>query len=386
MIKGSLQATLRSASIIFGITAIFIEFTSYAVLKIGIVKDVFRSNGVVNPDHLRFQGYDWRNEKEEWGAWHIPNSTARHVRSCFDVNYKANNAGARDNVEYDSSLPKNSILLLGDSFAEGYGVSHGETLAEKLKEITGRKVLNFGTSNNFGPVQYYLVYQKLAKQYPHSSMVILFLPSNDFVDNDPSLIDLYKDRHRPYFRQTGSSKFEYFHPTNSVKRERFLSNANPYPQEDILRERIRYWLTYSNTVRLMRSVRIIKSNPAREGGWFRATPIQAKASMFYLSKLISEAKSSGVSDIVIFAIPSQADIDFKRKTNSDPNSQGWVKSLEQLSDTDRSLTFVSGFDLLPKDVSRQKSLFLKCDGHWSANGNKWSADIIAKYLNKPSQY
>ena len=37
---------------------------------------------------------------------------------------------------------------------------------------------------NFGSTQYWLTYQKLAKRFDHDAILIGFLPSNDFIEDD----------------------------------------------------------------------------------------------------------------------------------------------------------------------------------------------------------
>jgi hypothetical protein len=64
--------------------------------------------------------YDWYTEVDAWGAWHLPNATARHADRCFDVKVASNSYGARDRER--SLSGKNRILVVGDSFVEGWGV------------------------------------------------------------------------------------------------------------------------------------------------------------------------------------------------------------------------------------------------------------------------
>ena len=42
-------------------------------------------------------GVEWRDEKNIWGAWHKINFQQNHQSDCYDVIYKSNNIGARDN-------------------------------------------------------------------------------------------------------------------------------------------------------------------------------------------------------------------------------------------------------------------------------------------------
>ena len=145
------------------------------------------------------------NEKEIWGAWHEKNFQVRHVKECFDVEYKTNEVGARDDpfIKLDE---ENNIILLGDSFAEGYGIEKENMFEAKIEKLTDKTVLNFSSSKDFGLIQYILIYENLAKKYDHNSIIISFLPNNDFKDNDyfyykENKLDFLnkKQRHRPYF-------------------------------------------------------------------------------------------------------------------------------------------------------------------------------------------
>ena len=42
-----------------------------------------------------------------------------HSSACFKTNYQSNNLGARDKKDYNKDMPKDSLLLIGDSFAMG---------------------------------------------------------------------------------------------------------------------------------------------------------------------------------------------------------------------------------------------------------------------------
>ena len=80
-----------------------------------------------DPDYVYSLGNNWRTEVELWGSWHKKNFSDKHSSKCFNVTYKSNNIGSRDNFDYDIDSNFNSIILLGDSFAEGYAVNFQNT-------------------------------------------------------------------------------------------------------------------------------------------------------------------------------------------------------------------------------------------------------------------
>ena len=167
---------------LFFIIIFLIELISFSILKFNLleishVPKIYLSNKIVPND-------EWWTEEKKWGAWHKVNSSTLQKRSCFDVKYSSNEVGARDSSFKSNS--DNDIILLGDSFAEGYGVNYEDTSQKHIEKLNNTNVLNFGVSQNFGPVQYWLIYDEYAKKFNHSTVIIYFLPDNDFGENDYS--------------------------------------------------------------------------------------------------------------------------------------------------------------------------------------------------------
>src|SRR5215472_12688294 len=63
----------------------------------------------------------WQDVNPDFGVWHPANARFRHERSCFDLAYTSNAFGMRDRA---ATLPASSprVVVLGDSFVEGWGV------------------------------------------------------------------------------------------------------------------------------------------------------------------------------------------------------------------------------------------------------------------------
>ena len=157
---------------------------------------------------------EWWTEENSWGSWHVNNSKTRQIRSCYNAIYESNEIGARDDTFSSNNI--NDIILIGDSFAEGYGVNQINTSQKFIENITNQNVLNFGVSNNFGIVQYYLIYKNFAKKYKHNKLIIYFLPSNDFGENDFTNWKGSK-RYRPYYKKITNNNYEIFIPTYAIK-------------------------------------------------------------------------------------------------------------------------------------------------------------------------
>ena len=164
------------------ITFLFLfEIFSFALSKFNLL--IFNDTPIVYLKDQKNIIDNYWTEKEIWGAWHEKNFQTSHKKKCFDVIYKTNEVGARD-TSFKDLKKENNIILLGDSFAEGYGVNKNQMFEKKIEEVLNRDLLNFSSSKDFGLIQYFIIYEKLASNYSHDTIIVSFLPNNDFKDNE----------------------------------------------------------------------------------------------------------------------------------------------------------------------------------------------------------
>jgi hypothetical protein len=328
---------------------------------------------------------NWLTENNLWGAWHKKNAIAQHNGQCFKSEYRSNSIGARDD-EFMLNEQKNFILL-GDSFAEGYGVNFEETSQKIIENQTNLNVLNFGASGNLGPLQYWLLYKELAKKYPHDGLIIYFLPSNDFNDNDYDYWNFTgqtfnsgkksgAERYRPYYSIQGD-EYAYFIPSNAIKKESWEDRGG------LITKFIIENLWLGNTLRtlktiILRQFLINKINSTSTStsiysGYFDATHDQQKAAVYFLKKIIEDSPAS-----LIFIISIPILEDFNRAEHN-PNHKNlfWVKALKNLKVKNKKIKFI---DLLSYKPNSAKDLFFACDNHWNSKGNSWAGEIISSEI------
>lgn len=113
----------------------------------------------------------------------VPNSSCRFKTKEWDVNFQVNSLGMRDQ-EYSRAKPSGvyRILLLGDSFAEGYGVKQAQTYQAILETKLGDRfeVLNAGVQS-YSPHLEYLYLQEFGLDLD-PDLVLLNLDLTDFSD------------------------------------------------------------------------------------------------------------------------------------------------------------------------------------------------------------
>ncbi len=117
----------------------------------------------------------------------VPNKTCRFKTSEWNVVYHINSMGLRDR-EYSYQKPPAAyrILILGDSFAEGYGVDEPLTYQNQLEEMLNQpsnqlyEVINAGVQS-YSPTLEDIYLQKYSVAL-NPDLVILHLDITDFSD------------------------------------------------------------------------------------------------------------------------------------------------------------------------------------------------------------
>ncbi len=310
----------------------------------------------------------WGDINPYFGVWHPPYSSYHHLKSCFDVTYKSNSYGARDKERSkESKLPR--VLVVGDSFVEGYGLQEPARFSDILEKQTGIEHLNFATSGHFGPTQYYLLYKHLAKEFSHDMVIVMILPFNDFFDDDPEFgKKVHFNRYRPYWvGEYPNYQLEYYR--DQIEWEKFEA----WQQFKKILKNFSY--TYNAVERLfeVKRLRAAMTEIPHFSGYYDYTDSQWNRMKFSLEKIVDEAKGKKV---VFVSIPVPQDYEDPKKHNS--SIAGPLKSFAD----SQGVLYV---DLLDESLKRKmdwKAMFLACDNHWSEAGNRAAAEIVLEEIQK----
>jgi hypothetical protein len=358
------------------VSLVSLELFSFAATRANLLlfndyPEIYRS---------RFSGHKWRTMKDPWGSWHKPNAADRHQSTCFDVRYASNAIGARDTAfEHAKTDGKTRYVLIGDSFAEGYGVNFDDMAQTQLEKLTGVDIYNFGSDGFFGPVQYYLVYKDLAKQFEHEGVILFFLPANDFTDNDYTYWKNDPPWYRPYYRKLGDGRYDIFYPEEAVPTDQYEEIDGHSFKQLLIQNLTRYTFT-ANTVRTIKY--LFSSNPLDKfgySGYFDATQEQQQAALYFVEKLVQEAAPRRVTVLVI---PNREDMNRIRSGKSYKDQYWFNKLRSMMASADMELIDMA--DHMPDDYA---SLFLPCDNHWNALGNLAAAKLIeAQYRRSISRH
>lgn len=316
----------------------------------------------------------------DFGVWHPAYATYRHQTRCFDVLYQANSYGARD-IERSRSVSEKRVIMLGDSFVEGYGIADEERMSNRLEKSTGIPHLNFGTSGNFGSTQYYLLYKTLAQQFSHNVVIVAILPANDFMEDNPTVGSSFNKRYRPYW-QGEYPNYKLVYHIDTLEDSFFRPHSTvTETKTDVWFESIKTFLrhfsyTYNTFLQIFHVTQDVAETSVDYtiySGYYDYEETELNRLKYSLEHLTALANNK---TIVILTLPIKQDFARYQPDEKPPLS----KALEQFSQKHH----IYYIDLLPfmyDNTDDWHNYFLRCDSHWNGYGNEIAAHYLEQQLN-----
>ena len=300
--------------------------------------------------------HDWIENDEDGITWHKKNYKTRHVSRCFNVEYQTNNIGARDYNDYSVSSPNKSIMLIGDSFAEGPGVDIDKIFAKLVEKNTSKQVLNFGNSGT-EPKTQLIRYIKYSKKYNFDELVYFFLPQNDYSVSEENL------------KKTKSTEL-------TTDKRKYLPNINV----GIIKYKINNFLaryTYSyNFIRSVVFILDINLNYGYENlSYFYKDKQNIDYTFEYLENIIN---NKDVKSYIVI-IPTIYDINNFQKNKTNYKNFYWYKKIIEISERNNSI-LIDLMDFI--DFKKKPFYFHSCDGHWSEYGNNFAAKVFLDHYKQ----
>jgi len=360
------------------------------------------------------------------GWRHVAGRTTAFSNPEYAITESFNSRGVRG-PEYSLEKPSDEyrIVVLGDSFTEGYTVEFEELFSEVLKrrlsEQTGRRieVINMGVGG-YSTDQELLLYQTEGRQY-HPDLTVLMFHDNDPWFNRQARYGPWRRGYKPLFRL----ERETLHLTNTpVPPPSPPATPRPAdatsPTETPLRDRLKGALSeHSEFYRWIR--RRIKNTASvhdlaialdlagppdtkeetsirvpKEFGVYRreyAPEIRAawEVTEALLAKLKQETHADG-SKLLVFHVPAQATVHLEKweqmKKNYGMAEDEW--SIERISWELReilerlNIEFIDPIERMrrsAKALARHgERLYFENDGHWNTNGHHVVGEMLATYI------
>ena len=330
------------------ISTLFALFLSEIALRLMGLNPLY-----VSPERDRFWKYDpllgWAHQPGQEGIFETPQ---------FRTMVRINENGLRDRPHsYERQDDIERILVLGDSFAWGYGVEESERFSQLLEGSLGVEVINAGVSG-YSTDQELLWYKNEGIKY-ETDLVILVLAGNDVGDNDRQLVNTI-----------------YYKPKFVIEEGQLIPTGYPVPKTSpqgrvvyslSQRSSLAYFLVqrYFDLLSLYRKIRV---NSDQESS--PVSGISAKSEPFKLTiALIDEMRDIAESRKAKFMI-----VTTDRWWNS-PSRETYEDFINALR-TEGFL--VLDVESMPGFSSEE--MLIPNDGHWNQSGHEFVAEKIKAHI------
>ncbi len=298
----------------------------------------------------------WQGHHPKFGVWHAPNSETQQTSRCFDVAYRTNSVGARD-VERQRRSERPRVVVLGDSYLEGWGVAETERLSNLLEAATGLEHLNFAMAH-FGTYQQYLVYRDLAKPFDHDAILLGLVPATDLMDIDfdaAQELGWYEYRYRPYL-------------VGELTDLRHLEHREP-----VWRRVLRQQSYVFNALRVVLRNRSLRSGAPAPSLLYTFSARQLLLLEAILERLVDAAQGRRIA---LLLIPSRADYKrYSQNAAADPLSAR-LRALAERHD----IRIVNLLPIMAGDLRRAQGFSHGCDPHWNGLANRVAFEHVTRAL------
>lgn len=350
------------------------------------------------------------------GWKHKANIESMFSTSEFSTRLRFNSRGIRGpEYSYDKGKDEFRILILGDSFAEGYAVNFNELFSEVIKDRLENRGIRCGVINagvgGYSTDQELLFFQNEMKKYKPDLTVLMFCANDVWYNNQGK----YWRGYKPYFVIDDGKLLLKNVPVPVPDNIQNVKDAKRHKTESILM-RSRKWLSrhsylYRFIVERIKNVgwlyeAAIKLNlvGSPKGGVLISDEFRvfekrydnavsrAWAVTEALIAELSKETASINSKLLVFYIPSSANIyvkkweDTKKKYNI--STEFW--SADRVGIELGIICKKNNIDLIdPTEPLRIKSnelkkdnkgLYYVKDGHWNVNGNKFVGELLAEVV------
>ena len=303
----------------------------------------------VSPERDRFWKYDsrlgWAHEPGQEGIFETPQ---------FRTHVRINDKGLRDRPHsYERQNDTERILVLGDSFAWGYGVEESERFSQLLEKSMDVEVINAGVSG-YSTDQELLWHKNEGIKY-ETDLVILVVTGNDVGDNDQELVSTI-----------------YYKPRFVLEDGQLVLRGSPVPKTSpqgrfVYSLSQRSALTYFLVQRYFDALSLygkLRTNPDHTIS--SASTMSAPTAPFKLTiALINEMRELAESRKAKFMIVTT---DHWWNSRSSENYEDFINALRSENFLVLDVESMPGFD--------SEEMLIPDDGHWSQAGHKFVAEKI----------
>ena len=341
----------------------------------------------------------------ELGWDHIALASGRMITPEFDVEVSINSNGLRDREnELQRRADTQRILMFGDSFVEGWGVSLNESVSKVLESLlqtepTGEsngggavQVLNFGMAG-FGTDQEMLLFDRSGRSYRPDLVIVLFY-GNDLWNNTTKMGIGMERGYKPFFRlaQDGHLRLRGV----PVKRNRHWDDEGERSRERVWSERLgrhlyEHWHVYHLAHKaLTKPVPMRQQRDFYEGLYGTGSSPRFEKVWRLTARIIQEfqdrVRDAGAEMILVY-VPSIVQVE-EQNWRMKRDLHGLVGEFDLLKPNRRLRRISADLGLPFLDLHEDfvesltgPALYYR-DSHWNAAGHAVAAAAIHDFLKR----
>ncbi len=321
----------------------------------------------------------------------IPNVKGHHKTPEYEIWENINSQGIRGpkySIKKDG--PERRIIVLGDSFSEGYTVGFdslfSEILKKKLRETQPElrtEVINFGTGG-YSTDQELLCFERDAVQYSPDETVLMFCVNDPWFNNQSRY---YSRGFKPLFVPEGDSLRLTNVPVPTMASRSFFSKTKDWLLEKSelvqrlknVRDNARYassgqavpdeWRIYQK-----------EKTPEMEAAW------QVTAGL--LERLQQKTVAAG-SSLTVFYIPEKIEVydaDWQELLKTYSLEEGKFEPsiarnrLQEICDS-LKIRLIDPTKFFIEKSKSSPPLYFKQDWHWNEHGHQLVGEILGFYFD-----
>lgn len=368
------------------------ELVCFGLIRSGWVEAPlpFHSRLILNRNWLSTSRPFWADLNPDFGRWRVNNDSLISI-PCHGkaIRLSSNGFGMRDKPRtLRNSGSHKRVLLLGDSFVEGYVVEVAQRYSNLLEAATGSEHLNFGI-NGTSPINYFLIYKHLASRFEHDVVVVSLLPANDFEDytENQKLELLRYPIYRPYWRgefphvtlayslaninQSVAALPNHNKPARVQQTVDSLYHTLPFGQKILAEIKMNSYVYSCVYYWAARQVR----QGAQKSNSFSSEAFESRwpAFAYSLKQLLTDARAGG-KKVFVLGMPILSDLEAYGKDHQD-NLSPLLRKICRESGAD----YINFLPLMYRQGQKAWSgYYVACDGHFSPAGEKFVADQLLK--------
>lgn len=330
----------------------------------------------------------------------IPNFHGTHVQEEYTIIERFNSKGLRG-PEYPYKKPPGEfrILILGDSFAEGYTVEFDDLCSELLKKklnaelSTHVEVINAGTGG-YGTDQELLFFRNEGVKYQPDLVVVLYCENDAPMNIKDSYYAMGRGK-KPLFQLIDGTLSLKSTPKKTWDRTEqagkdLAQNEHDYKKPFVVWKPETWYLArlYKHVINHRTKdlpaggpIEQVLENPPEEkpatNQTFRGRQDEWLMTEALLAQLKKETADAGAK-FLLYSIPQKSDI-YSPKPPDSP-----IEHNLRLISRRHDIAFIPTIATFRKraatlEPSGQR-LYWKKDSHWTAEGHRLTAEILHQYL------